>query len=266
MSNLFGKILFSVALTAATISFSTTAEAASLWNETINGDLSDDGLNPTALGALQVGTNSLKATFNAGTTNPSPDYFTFAVPEGLVLEEIILRSWSSSPTFEDIAFIGMQEGTLFDFVVPPDRGSAAGLLGWSHLRSTQLNTNKVLFEMSVANLSPTVSGVANFYNQEADSNPYPPDVLAQFPDLPDRLRDLTNQWAPGATGFDLPLGPGNYSIWLRQGSDVNITVKLDFNTAAVSEPESVPEPTTILGIVAALGLGVLVGKRHQQYA
>lgn len=264
MNSLFNRILVAITLTTAVFSLPTTAKAVSLWNEDINGDLSDDGLNPTDLGALELGTNSLKATFNAGTINPSPDYFTFEVPEGFVLEEIILRSFSSSPTSEDIAFIGMQEGTVFDFEVPADRDSAAGLLGWSHLRSTQVNTNKVLFEMSVSNLNPTVSGVADIYNQEADSNPYPADVLAQFPDLPDRLRDLTNQWAPGATGFDLPVGSGNYSLWLRQGSDANITAELDFNTAAVSEPEPVPEPATTLGIITALGSGIVFEKRRRK--
>ena len=253
MSNFLKKFPVSVVLTMVLFGLPTAAKAFSFYDEDVDGDLSNDGLNPTQLGPLTPGTNSLKATFNAGEIDPDPDYFTFTIPEGQVLEEIILRSWDSSPVFEDIAFIGMQEGVVFDFVVPEDRGSAEGLLGWSHLRSTQVGTNKVLIEMSVSNQNPTESGVADFYNQEADSNPYPPEVLEEFPDLEDRLRDLTNQWVPGATGFDIPLGAGDYSFWLRQGSDVSITTQLDFNT--------VPEPLTILGTGVALGFGILFKRR-----
>ncbi len=253
MSNFLKKFPLSVVITMILFGIPTAAKAFSFYDEKVDGDLSNDGLNPTQLGKLTPGRNTLKATFNAGEIDPDPDYFTFTIPEGQVLEEIILRSWDSSPVFEDIAFIGMQEGVVFDFVVPEDRGSAEGLLGWSHLRSTQVDTNKVLIEMSVSNQNPTESGVADFYNQEADSNPYPPEVLEEFPDLEDRLRDLTNQWVPGATGFDIPLGAGDYSFWLRQGSDVNITTQLDFNT--------VPEPFTILGTGVALGFGVVFKRR-----
>ena len=67
-----------------------------------------------------------------------PDYFTFTVPEGLVLTEIALHSWTASPTFEDIAFFAVQEGTQFDFVFPNENqeNPADPLLGWSHLRNT----------------------------------------------------------------------------------------------------------------------------------
>jgi hypothetical protein len=251
--------LWVVTLTAATwlFGFASGTQAASLWNEATDGDLSDQGLSPTALGALSPGSNVLKATFNAGTTNPSPDYFTFEIPEGSVLVGIELLSWASSPTFEDIAFMAVQEGPAFDFTVPADRSNANGLFGWTHLRSTQVGSNKILFEMSVSNRAPAESGVDAFYAQEATT--YPPDLLAQFPDLPDRLRALETQWAPGAQGFNLPLKAGTYSFWLRQGSNTNITTEFDFKTAPVSTPE--PASGLALGIV--FGTGLLMAKKQQ---
>lgn len=253
--------------TLTLLNFSTTAKAAVLYNEDINVDLSDDGLNPTLLGELTLGTNSLKATFNAGQTNPAPDYFTFTIPEGLILTNIVLKSWESSPNFEDIAFFAMQEGTVFDYVFPNNlEEPAEGLLGWTHLRSTQVgDTEKVLREMSVANLSPEVSGQKEIYQEEASHNPYSPAQIAQLSedvtveDLINNLTNLANTWASGAAGFSLPLKSGDYSFWLRQGSDINITVELDLITAQAQV--STPEPLSIFGTIMACSLGMMLKRK-----
>lgn len=241
------------------LSVAPVASAATLWNESIEGDLSDDGLNPTHLDSLSPGSNSLKATFNAGTDDPSPDYFTIDIPEGLALSGIELLSWDASPIFEDIAFMAVQPGPVFNFTVPEDKGNANGLLGWSHLRSTQVGTNKVLFEMSVSDQAPSESGVAAFYAEEADS--YPAELLKNDSELDDRLRVLGDQWVPGAEGFNIPLEAGTYSFWLRQGSDVDITTEFDFKTVAVSTPE----PMSGLAMSLALGTGLLALRKQRKH-
>ena len=251
--------------TLTLLSLSPTAKAFSLHNEDIDGNLSDKGLNPTALGELTLGTNSLKATFNAGETNPSPAYFTFNVPQGIVLTEIVLQSWETAPNFEDIAFFAIQKGTVFDYVFPNDlENPAEGLLGWSHLRSTQVgDREKILLEMSLSNLDPKVSGLKEIYEEEANNNPYSSAQIARLPegateqDLIDSLNNLTGRWAPGATGFSLPLEPGDYSFWLRQGSDINVTVELDFNTAKAP----VPEPFSVVGTFTACAMGIIRKRR-----
>jgi hypothetical protein len=229
MSQSFATLLILTTLTTAWLSLAPSASGSSLWNENLDGDLSNQGLEPTSLGRLQQGTNSLQATFNAGDLSPDPDYFTLTVPQGLMLKEIVLQSWTASPIFEDIAFFGVQEGKRFDFVVPPEKNSASGLLGWTHLRSAQIG-NDILAEIGASNLSPEQSG---------------------FP--------LPAPWVPGASGFEIPLGTGDYSFWLRQGSDVNITVELDFEAVAV--PVAVPESFSITGGAVALGLGWLLRKK-----
>lgn len=232
MSRSFATLLIKTTLTTALLGLAPSASGSSLWNENLDGDLSSQGLEPTSLGRLQPGTNSIKATFNAGDLSPDPDYFTLTIPQGLALREIVLQSWTASPFFEDIAFFGVQEGKRFDFVVPPDRDSASGLLGWTHLRTAQIG-NDILAEMGASNLSPEQSG---------------------FP--------LPAPWVPGASGFEVPLGAGDYSFWLRQGSDVDITVELDFETVAV--PVAVPESFSVTGTVAALGLGWLLRKKAKK--
>lgn len=230
-----------------------SAQASTLWNEATDGDLSDDGLAPTSLGPLALGSNRLKATFNAGTLSPSPDYFTVEIPEGLGLKNIALNRWKTKPTFEDIAFFAVQSGPVFDFVVPADRSNADGLLGWTHLRSTQVGSNKVLTELARSNQPPSESGVNAFYQAEAQT--YSPEILAEFPDLPDKLRALGEQWVPGAEGFEKPLGAGTYTFWLRQGSDTDITVDLDFQTASLDNTVKTPEPVSwlALGMLSTAG-------------
>ncbi|MGC1524639.1 MAG: PEP-CTERM sorting domain-containing protein [Phormidesmis sp.] len=236
------------------------AQAASLWNESTDGDLSDDGLTPTQLGPLGAGSNRLSATFNAGTANSSPDYFTLEIPEGLALTDIVLLDWKAEPTFEDIAFFAVQTGDVFDFVVPADRSNANGLLGWTHLRSTQVNSSKILTELARSNKSPAAAGIDAFYNEEAKT--YSPELLAEFPDLPDKLRALSEQWVPGATGFQKPLGAGEYTFWLRQGSDIDITTVFDFQVDSIAEAASTPEPFSLLALGAVSGAGLLLKRRR----
>ena len=258
----------SLALTASTLltllTFATTATAASLHSERDgDGDLSDNGLTPTPLGELSLGSNTLNATFNAD----FPDYFTFTIPEGLVLTNIALNSWEASPSFEDIAFFGVQEGKQFDFVFPNDNqeNPAQGLLGWSHLRSTQVGSlDKILLEMSLSNINPVDSGVDAIYKAEADSDPYagvPGLTDEERNTLTERLSTLSSAWAPGATGFSpAVLKPGSYSFWLRQGSETLIEVDLDFQTA--EQPAATPEPFSIFSLATTLGLGILAKKQR----
>ena len=253
--------LFSAISILSLLSLSSTAVAFSFYDENIQGDLADDGIDPTVLGELALGTNSLKATFNAGETNSSPDYFTLNIPQGLVLKEIILKSWESKPDFEDIAFFAVQKGTVFDYIFPNNlEEPAEGLLGWSHLRSTQVGDRaKILLEMSVSNRDPKTSGVKEIYEEEANNSPYSPEQIARLSqditeqDLITNLINLTERWAPGAEGFSLPLESGDYSFWLRQGSDLRITVELDFNTVRATVPESF----SVVGTFITVSLGII---------
>lgn len=143
-------------LTGVLSSFSAPAQALILWDESINGDLSDNGLNPTDLGQLQGGNNTLTATFSLGQTIPDTDYFTFEVPQQLSLEQIILKSFTPE---DEGAFFAVQTGNVFDFIFTgPD---ATGLLGFLDFGQEELNTD-ILDDMGRANLSPIAPGATGF--------------------------------------------------------------------------------------------------------
>ena len=93
----------------------------------------------------------------------------------------------------EAALCGGAEGAPFTYAYPNDNAEpAAGLLGWSHIDSDQVG-NSTLFEELGA------SGASTEY--------------------------------PGATGFEGPLGPGEYSFWLRQGTCTDIRADIEFRTS-----------------------------------
>ncbi len=252
----------------------TTATAGILYDESATGaiDLSNVNLEPTFLGSLDKGSNTLNANFNA----EFPDYFTLVVPEGLALTNIALNSWQATDefgasTFEDIAFFAVQTGNTFDFeyrASDPPGNRAVGLLGWSHLRTTQLldsqvgdtlipASDKILLEMSRSNTNSLTNGIDAIYQAEADSDPYA--GLDDRDALTERLRTLSTTWEFGAEGFSLPLESGVYSFWLRQGSPTLIEVDLDFQTA------STPEPFSLIALATVVGLGITLKKRQLDY-
>jgi hypothetical protein len=115
---------------------SMTASADMIYNESINGDLSGNGLVPTSL-LFGAGSNQvLGATGDPG-TGIDRDYFTFFVPEGMVLAGITLLpntfvSGSSS-------FMGMQAGP--QLTVTPSGGGAQNLIGILHYDNSMIGTN-----------------------------------------------------------------------------------------------------------------------------
>jgi hypothetical protein len=102
------------------------ASAASVWDESVDGDLSGDRFAPTPL-SLSPGVNSVTATSTGGDL----EYYTFTLPPGQQLENIFLFSYD---TLDDVSFIGVQNGTVF---TEPNIGAdPANLLGWTHFGFT----------------------------------------------------------------------------------------------------------------------------------
>jgi hypothetical protein len=95
------------------------------WNESINGDLSNNRSNPTAV-TVGTGSNLLIAT--SGGPGPDRDYFRFTIPAGYQLTGIYLNQYTS--LFDGKAFIGVQTGSAI--TVNPTDPSPAPLLGYAH--------------------------------------------------------------------------------------------------------------------------------------
>lgn len=104
---------------------------AASYNETTQGDLSDNRLAPTAL-ALSLGSNVI-----SGSNGPSPvpdvpdlDYITVTLPAGTRLSQLVVLD---SDVGGAVSFIAIEQGAQVS--VAWNEGSAETLLGWAHYGS-----------------------------------------------------------------------------------------------------------------------------------
>lgn len=105
--------------------FSAGASAAG-YSEKKSGDLSDDGLAPTAV-KLKLGDNRISGDYGAANGVVDRDYFTFKIAEGQQLAALWVEPGTTVGL--SVSFIGVQKGK--QVTVPPTGGSAKGLLGWT---------------------------------------------------------------------------------------------------------------------------------------
>jgi hypothetical protein len=109
----------------AFLAFAPPSSAATVYSETINGDISGNRTAPTVR-TLGVGSNDVFATSQGG----DQEYLTLIVPSGLALTNLFLRA-DVALGFDQTAFISMASGSPFPFD-PAFAGSADGTLGWAH--------------------------------------------------------------------------------------------------------------------------------------
>jgi hypothetical protein len=108
-------------LAAALGVFGSSAAWATNYDESVNGDLSGDRLNPTPI-TLTLGSNLITATSVSGDL----EYYRLFVPGGKRLSAVIAVSNTSA----SLSFIGVQAGT--QFTEPPTGTVVANLLGYTH--------------------------------------------------------------------------------------------------------------------------------------
>jgi hypothetical protein len=98
------------------------------WDETINGDLSDDGTAPTLLGTLDPGSNLISGTMGSlGGTGPlDPDVWNFTIDPGYYLTGINLVGYSAqSGSLSNQSFMAIANGGSIDMNDPSNHLSNA---------------------------------------------------------------------------------------------------------------------------------------------
>jgi hypothetical protein len=157
-------------LLASAFLYATAAHGDTVYNESISGDLSNNGLAPTLL-TFGLGNNDV-----FGTTGKSAagvidrDYFTFTLPEGMFLTGITVLPGTQTLGALGESFIGVESGPEVD--VSTSATTAAGLLGWFHYGSGDINEN-ILPMMGTSGLGSTgftgflPAGTYSFWVQEA---------------------------------------------------------------------------------------------------
>lgn len=106
------KLLFTFFI----VLLSTSIGAQTLWDEGTDGDLSDDGTNPSGVFVLIPESDNLVIANQVG--NPRDvDFFAFTVPEDFQLEALIIEDYNSA---DNVAFMAIDAGatTDVDFMNP----------------------------------------------------------------------------------------------------------------------------------------------------
>jgi len=155
----FAMLALAVALASAP-----GAQAASIWSEVGDGDLSGNRLAPTALGALAAGSSSVTATSVAG----DREYFSVVVPAGFQLDAIVLSAYSLA---SGLSFVAVQSGATF--TEPSSGTNVANLLGWAHFGPGQVGTT-ILDDLGAGTgaqgfTPPLPAGTYTFWSQEVGS-------------------------------------------------------------------------------------------------
>lgn len=151
----------------ATLAFVSAANAGVLWNETVQGDLSNDWLSPTVaqLVASEEGENILSGLTGDDGTGVDRDYITVTIPAGAELTGIILQDYFS-PDFN--MFMGVVAGTT---VVNPEEATDQSVLGYALFGPTDVGID-LMDELGIARypgggfVAPVGPGTYTFWIQQ----------------------------------------------------------------------------------------------------
>lgn len=103
------------------------AQAATIWNESTDGDLSNDRLAPSQLG-FASGSNVVQGTVGDDGTGIDRDYFSITVPTGTALTGLTFTPYTS--VSGGSSFIALEAGP--QMTVTPTGVGIADLLGFAH--------------------------------------------------------------------------------------------------------------------------------------
>jgi hypothetical protein len=120
-------IVISIALVSAA-----PVHATIVWNESVNGDLSNDAAAPTPM-VFSVGANTIQGTV-INIDDRARDYVSFTVQPGHVLTAINLLEYSA----DDIGFVAINDG-LTSYI--PDYSTEAYFKGGAHIVEPDVGSN-----------------------------------------------------------------------------------------------------------------------------
>jgi hypothetical protein len=108
--------------------------AATAWNESVQGDLSNDRLNPTAIAFTSGSNQMVGAAGNAG-SGVDRDYFKITVAPGQELSSI--TPLVGTTVSGSVSFIAVQAGP--QVTADPSGAGSQALLGWTHYGPGNIN-------------------------------------------------------------------------------------------------------------------------------
>lgn len=161
------RLCMAAAAAISIVAAAAPATAAVAYDESVSGDLSNNGLAPTVV-TLGLGDNTISGTSGRNQAGAvDQDYFTFTLGANQYLTAIDILQ-GTVPI--GLSFIGVESGN--QVTVSPTTTTAAGLLGWAHYGAGDVGTD-ILDNMGFASngstgfTPPLGPGSYAFWVQEA---------------------------------------------------------------------------------------------------
>jgi len=135
---------------AMSVGLLSVAQASIVYQESVSGDFSGNGLTPTSI-SVALGSNQIFGSTGRDTSSiVDRDYLTFTVPVGALWSGLLVLPGTT--TIGNLGFIGLQAGNQVTVGTAP--ANAAGLLGYRHYNAADINTD-ILAEIGTAGNSST---------------------------------------------------------------------------------------------------------------
>ncbi len=153
------KKILSIAMILFSMSFAT--QASIVWDESINGDFSNNGLSPTSV-SFSMGSNVIIGSTGNPGTGIDRDYFSFVVPTDSSLSSITVLS--NTIVSGSTSFIGLQAGP--QLTVSTSGAGIENFLGFSHYGNDSVDTD-ILPSLVFSNFTGSLpSGTYSIWIQE----------------------------------------------------------------------------------------------------
>jgi hypothetical protein len=101
-----------VILLTATVFYVPPSHAVTIWDESVNGDLSNSPDAPTDIGTLNPGSNQIIGTLNGWF--PEKDVAKFVVPNGYILSQFILATYDYGRSY-DYSPVALNPGSIVNY-------------------------------------------------------------------------------------------------------------------------------------------------------
>jgi hypothetical protein len=149
------------AVILATLGTVTAAQASTAWDESLNGDLSNDRLAPTAV-TMTVGSNIVLGTTGNPGTGVDRDYFKITVPPGAVLSGITLLG--NTTVSGGASFFAIEAGP--QILCTPSGAGVENLLGFTHYGNGDVGSDILPNSLFLPAKPPLAAGTYSVWVQD----------------------------------------------------------------------------------------------------
>ncbi len=166
-------------IAAAVVVFAVMVPGSVAWGTLISegaGDLSNNGLAPSGPFVLTLGSNPVTGSYGAQGGVPDRDYFSFVVPVGYRLDQVLVGAGFTAGG--SVSFIGIEVGP--QVTVDPTSGSTGNLLGFALVGAGDIGTD-ILNQLG----GPLGEGTYSVWIQETRQGVFPYEYRFQVAVIPE---------------------------------------------------------------------------------